>query len=72
MPVKRTHKRPADEMLRIRVSRDEKAAVESRAAMQGLTVAGFLRQAVGLPVRQRGGAMPGAGRPRNAHEKAPN
>lgn len=62
--------RIADEMLRIRVSAEEKSAVEARAAARGLTVAGFLRQAVGLPARERGGAMPGAGRPRR--EKASN
>ena len=72
MRAKPTRKRPADEMLRIRVSRDEKESVEARAATRGLTVAGFLRQAVGLPVRERGGAMPGAGRPRNERQKASN
>lgn len=56
--------RVADEMLRIRVTSAEKRAVEARADARGLSVAAFFRQAVGLPVRARGGAMPGAGRPR--------
>lgn len=73
MPAKAKPARVADEMLRIRVTREEKHAVEARADARGLSVAAFFRQAVGLPVRARGGAMPGAGRPRTEHrEKGSN
>ncbi len=71
MPAKsKPAARVADEMLRIRVTSAEKRAVEARAAGIGLSVAAFFRQAVGLPVRSRGGAMPGAGRPRRGYESS--
>lgn len=57
-------RRVASEMLRVRLRPGEMERLEARAEAEDLTVSGLVRQSVGLPVLERGGKMPGAGRPR--------
>lgn len=59
-------KRVASEMLRVRLRPGEMQKLETSAEAEDLTVSGYVRQAVGLPVLERGGKMPGAGRPRKS------
>lgn len=54
----------ATESVVVMVSPSEKKQVYDSAGMLKLSVSQYFRQAVGLPMRKCGGAMPGAGRPR--------
>jgi hypothetical protein len=48
----------------VRLTEDEAKRHRARAEQEGVTMAGLFRKLAGLPARKRGGAMPGAGRPK--------
>lgn len=48
----------------VRLTQEEADRHRRRAEREGLTMAGLFRRLAGYPHRARGGAMPGAGRPR--------
>jgi hypothetical protein len=59
-------KQKATSGVRVALTRDEFKAVKRRAGEASMTASGYFRWAVNLPALKRGGAMPGAGRPRKA------
>ncbi|HUQ91435.1 MAG TPA: hypothetical protein VM120_07125 [Bryobacteraceae bacterium] len=56
-------RKKATKVVRVIMSKDEHGTVRKDAEAQNLSVSGYMRKAVGLPVRDRGGVRKGAGRP---------
>jgi len=58
----------ATESVKVLLTAGEKAQVEHDAALAGMTMSNYFRRAITMPPLQRGGAMPGSGRPKKADQ----